>query len=111
MVADLRQEMFEHLLRAPTRYFDNNSSGQILTKFTYNVENVANATTNVLTTVVRDGFTIVGLVAYMNQPEYGPGSLVADRRAGRTHRRGAGGERLPAGRLSHPGHQPAGNRS
>jgi len=65
VVADLRQEMFEHLLRAPTRYYDANSSGQILSKFTYNVENVANATTSALTTIVRDGFTIIGLVAYM----------------------------------------------
>jgi len=65
VVADLRQEMFEHLLRAPTRFFDNNSSGQLVTKFTYNVENVANAATSALTTIVRDGFTIIGLVAYM----------------------------------------------
>jgi subfamily B ATP-binding cassette protein MsbA len=65
VVADLRQEMFEHLLRAPTRYYDNHGSGQILAKLTYNVENVASATTSALTTVVRDGFTILGLVAYM----------------------------------------------
>jgi subfamily B ATP-binding cassette protein MsbA len=65
VVADLRQAMFEHLLRAPTRYYDNHSSGQLLSKLTYNVENVANATTTAVTTVVRDGFTIVGLLAYM----------------------------------------------
>jgi len=65
VVADLRMEMFEHLMRAPTRYFDSHSSGQILSKFTYNVENVANATTTALTTIVRDGFTIIGLMAYM----------------------------------------------
>jgi subfamily B ATP-binding cassette protein MsbA len=65
VVADLRQEMFDHLMRAPTRYYDNNSSGQILSKFTYNVENVASATTSALTTLVRDGFTVIGLMAYM----------------------------------------------
>lgn len=65
VVADLRLEMFEHLMRAPTRYYDSHSSGQILSKFTYNVENVANATTTALTTIVRDGFTIIGLMAYM----------------------------------------------
>ena len=65
VVADLRMEMFEHLMRAPTHYFDSHSSGQILSKFTYNVENVANATTTALTTIVRDGFTIIGLMAYM----------------------------------------------
>lgn len=65
VVADLRQEMFEHLLRLPTGYYDSHGSGQTLSKFTYNVENVASATTSALTTVVRDGFTILGLMAYM----------------------------------------------
>jgi subfamily B ATP-binding cassette protein MsbA len=57
--------MFEHLLRAPTRYYDNQGSGHILAKLTYNVENVASATTSAVTTLVRDGFTVIGLMAYM----------------------------------------------
>jgi len=65
VVADLRREMFEHLMRTPSRYYDRHSSGQILSKFTYNVENVADATTTALTTVVRDGSTVIGLMAYM----------------------------------------------
>lgn len=65
VVADLRQEMFEHLLRLPARYYDTNSSGHILAKLTYNVENVANAATNAMTTLVRDGVTVLGLLAYM----------------------------------------------
>jgi subfamily B ATP-binding cassette protein MsbA len=65
VVADLRQQMFEHLLRAPTRYYDNQGSGHILAKLTYNVENVATAATSAITTLVRDGFTVIGLMAYM----------------------------------------------
>jgi len=65
VVADLRQQMFQQLLRSPARYYDNHGSGQILAKLTYNVENVANATTNALTTLIRDGFTVLGLLAYM----------------------------------------------
>ncbi|NEV63503.1 lipid A export permease/ATP-binding protein MsbA [Thiorhodococcus minor] len=65
VVADLRQEMFEHLLRAPTRFFDRSGSGHILAKLTYNVENVANAATSAVTTLVRDGFTVIGLMAFM----------------------------------------------
>jgi ATP-binding cassette, subfamily B, bacterial MsbA len=65
VVADLRQAMFDHLLRSPTRYYDNHGSGQILSKLTYNVENVASASTQAVTTLVRDGFTILGLVGYM----------------------------------------------
>jgi subfamily B ATP-binding cassette protein MsbA len=65
VVADLRQQMFDHLLRSPTRYFDGEGAGQILAKLTYNVENVANAATTAITTIVRDGFTVLGLVVYM----------------------------------------------
>jgi subfamily B ATP-binding cassette protein MsbA len=65
VVADLRQEMFEHLLRSPAGYFDNQSTGQILAKLTYNVENVADAATTAVTTIIRDGLTVIGLVAYM----------------------------------------------
>ncbi|MBK1648265.1 lipid A export permease/ATP-binding protein MsbA [Rhabdochromatium marinum] len=65
VVTDLRQQMFDHLLHAPTRYFDTHGSGQILAKLTYNVENVANASTSALTTIVRDGFTALALLIYM----------------------------------------------
>jgi subfamily B ATP-binding cassette protein MsbA len=65
VVADLRQEMFDHLLRSPTRYFDAQGAGQILAKLTYNVENVASAATTAITTLVRDGFTVLGLILYM----------------------------------------------
>ncbi len=65
VVADLRQQMFEHLLRAPTRYYDHQGSGHLLAKLTYNVENVASAATSSVTTLIRDGFTVIGLMAYM----------------------------------------------
>jgi subfamily B ATP-binding cassette protein MsbA len=65
VVTDLRQQMFEHLLRAPSRYFDTHGSGQILAKLTYNVDNVANASTSAVTTVVRDGFTALALLGYL----------------------------------------------
>jgi len=65
VVADLRREMFAHLLRSPARYFDTQSTGQILAKLTYNVENVADAATTAVTTLIRDGLTVIGLVAYM----------------------------------------------
>jgi subfamily B ATP-binding cassette protein MsbA len=65
VVADLRQQMFDHLLRAPTRYYDTHGTGQLLAKLTYNVENVATAATSAITTLVRDGFTALALLGYM----------------------------------------------
>ena len=65
VVTDLRREMFDHLLRSPARYFDGQTTGQLLAKLTYNVENVADAATSAVTTLIRDGITVIGLVAYM----------------------------------------------
>ncbi|MFZ0789015.1 MAG: lipid A export permease/ATP-binding protein MsbA, partial [Chromatiaceae bacterium] len=65
VVADLRQAMFEHLLRAPARYYDQHGSGFVLAKLTYNVENVAKAATSAVTVLIRDGFVVIGLTLYM----------------------------------------------
>ena len=60
-----RQEVFTQLLRLPSGYYDASSSGMLISKLTYNIEQVAEATTNSVTIFFRDGFTIIGLVAIM----------------------------------------------
>ena len=65
VVMDLRTAMFERLLLLPTRYYDNQSTGALLSKVTYDVSNVTNAATSTLTTVVRDSLTIVGLLGWL----------------------------------------------
>lgn len=65
VVMNFRQEMFKHLLRLPTAYYDRNTSGEILSKITYNVEQVANASSDALTTLVRESFTVIALLVVM----------------------------------------------
>ncbi len=65
VVNDLRDLMFHHLLRLPTTFYDNNSSGQLLSKLVYDVEQVAQASTSAITVIVKDTLTVVGLVAWM----------------------------------------------
>ncbi|MGB5623513.1 MAG: ABC transporter transmembrane domain-containing protein, partial [Gammaproteobacteria bacterium] len=65
VVKQVRQEVFDQFLRLPTAYFDRNSSGMLLSKLTYNIEQVAHCTSQVITILVRDTLTITGLVAYM----------------------------------------------
>ena len=65
IVKRLRQEMFTHLLNLPTKEYDNASSGELISKLTFNVENVASAATNSITVVIRDSFTILGLLGLM----------------------------------------------
>jgi len=64
VVMDLRNEMFDKLQMLPVSYFENHASGNILTKFTYNVQQVMSAATTVVITVVKDSLIIVGLLAY-----------------------------------------------
>jgi subfamily B ATP-binding cassette protein MsbA len=64
-VKQVRNEMFEHMLRAPVSYFDRSSSGQLISKLTYNVEQIADASTQGLTTLIRDSLTLIGLLGWM----------------------------------------------
>lgn len=65
VVMNIRQQMFKHLLVLPTCFYDNNASGELLSKITFNVEQVADACTDALTVLVRETCTVIGLVAIM----------------------------------------------
>ena len=65
VIKRLRREVFEKFLVLPTRFYDENSSGALLSRLTFNIEQVANSTSQVLTTLFKDLLTIIGLVAYM----------------------------------------------
>lgn len=65
LVMSLRGEMFRKLLNLPARYFDNNTSGNLIAHVAFNVTQVTEAGTTVLTVLVRDSLTIIGLLAWM----------------------------------------------
>jgi ATP-binding cassette, subfamily B, bacterial MsbA len=65
LVADLRTDMFGNMLKLPTMYYDNGTSGNIISKYTYDVMQVTGAATSVVTISVKDTLTIVGLLGYM----------------------------------------------
>jgi subfamily B ATP-binding cassette protein MsbA len=65
VVFDLRAEMFGRLINLPTRYYDDASSGALISKLTYDVTGVTGAATSVLTVMVRDSLTVAGLLAWM----------------------------------------------
>ena len=65
VVKQLRGEMFAYLLRAPVTFFDHASSGQLISKLTYNAEQVVSASSRSLTVLIRDSLTVVGLLAWM----------------------------------------------
>lgn len=64
-VMDLRQQMYANLITLPASFFDQFSSGGLITKFTFDVTQVSNATTRVLTVLVKDSAVIIALLAYL----------------------------------------------
>lgn len=65
VVMQLRGELFEHLLKMPVRFYDRMSSAQLVARLTYHVEQVAEAASNALTSVIKDGLTVIGLIGWM----------------------------------------------
>ena len=65
VVLDLRAAMFARLVRFPTRFFDDNSSGVLLSKVAYDVAGVTAAATTVLTVAVQDSIRVLGLLGYL----------------------------------------------
>jgi subfamily B ATP-binding cassette protein MsbA len=65
VILDLRREMFAKVLRLPPSYFDEVPTAQLVTRFTYDVNNLAAASTSVLTVMVRDSVTVAALLAVL----------------------------------------------
>lgn len=65
VVLDLRAAMFARLVRFPAKFFDDHSSGVLLSKVAYDVNGVTAAATTVLTVVVRDSIAVLGLFGWL----------------------------------------------
>jgi subfamily B ATP-binding cassette protein MsbA len=65
VILDLRRLMFDKVLRLPPAFFDETATASLVTKFTNDVNNLAAASTSVLTVLVRDSVTIAALVAIL----------------------------------------------
>jgi ATP-binding cassette, subfamily B, bacterial MsbA len=65
VIRDLRNEIFAHYLSLPARYFDQSSSGTLISRLTYNTEQVADAISNAVVIVIRDTLAILVLLVVM----------------------------------------------
>ena len=65
LILDLRVRMFERLVAFPQNYYDHHPSGVLISKLTFNVTQLTDAATNVLTVIVRDSLAVIGLLAWM----------------------------------------------
>ncbi len=65
IVKKLRGEIFERALHLPVGYYDRSSSAVLLSRLTFNTEQVGSAATDAVTVSVRETLTIVGSISYM----------------------------------------------
>jgi subfamily B ATP-binding cassette protein MsbA len=65
LIADLRAELFGRYLSLPLADFDREGSGTMISRLTYNAEQVAQAVTTALIGVARDTLIVAGLLIVM----------------------------------------------
>ncbi len=65
VVHNLRTELFGVMMRAPREYYDTNTAGNLISKITFNVEQVSGAASDALKVMLREGLTVLALVSYM----------------------------------------------
>lgn len=63
VVMDFRRRLFDHLLKLPTSFYDKSSSGQLISTMIYNVEQVAQASSTALLTILQEATLAIGLIA------------------------------------------------
>tara|TARA_B100001059_G_scaffold6441_1_gene5354 strand:+ start:2353 stop:4173 length:1821 start_codon:yes stop_codon:yes gene_type:complete len=65
VVHRLRTQVFDVLIRVPKVAIDQYSHGELVSKLTFNVEQVSGACSEALKTILRDGLTVIALISYM----------------------------------------------
>ena len=65
VILDFRSEMFQRLIRLPEPFFSGTSSGTLMSKVTYDVLGLQEATTNTLNALVRGSVTLAVALGYM----------------------------------------------
>ncbi|AUH72293.1 lipid A export permease/ATP-binding protein MsbA [Legionella sainthelensi] len=65
VVKVLREKVFNHILRLPADFYDQATSGQMLSKILYDVEQVAQVSADALTDIVQNICLIVGFLTVM----------------------------------------------
>jgi len=65
VIRELRKEMFSRLIALPKAFYDKATTGELISKFSYDVEQVAQSTTKAITVFIRDVLTVIALLGWM----------------------------------------------
>ena len=65
VVMQIRRKIFNHFMHMPVSFFDKEQTGALLSRITYDSEQVSAATSQALVSIVREGASIIGLLVLM----------------------------------------------
>lgn len=65
IVKDLRQQLFQHMVKLPVSYHDNHSTGEMISRITYDAEQIKQASSKALVVLIHEGAFVIGLLALM----------------------------------------------
>ncbi|MGF1799572.1 lipid A ABC transporter ATP-binding protein/permease MsbA [Vibrio gigantis] len=65
VVMEIRRKIFSHFMHMPVSFFDKEQTGALLSRITYDSEQVSAATSRALVSIVREGASIIGLLTLM----------------------------------------------
>lgn len=65
IVFTIRTEMFARLVQLPSSFFQREPSAKTINRITNDVNGVTSASTTVLTTLIKDGVTVIGLLTWL----------------------------------------------
>ncbi|MFV9959185.1 MAG: lipid A export permease/ATP-binding protein MsbA [Francisella endosymbiont of Hyalomma scupense] len=65
VVYKFRKDIYKRFMDLPASFFDKHSTGQIISRLLYNVDQVTEATSTAIITVVQDGTFVIGLIIVM----------------------------------------------
>ena len=65
IIRDIRKDMFDKIILKSSESYDESITGRLVSKITFDAEQVAEAATKAITVIIKDGLTIIGLLSLM----------------------------------------------
>ena len=65
IIRDIRKDMFDKIILKSSESYDESITGKLVSKITFDAEQVAEAATKAITVIIKDGLTIIGLLSLM----------------------------------------------
>lgn len=64
-IENIRNDLFSKLQKLPVKYFDENTTGEVMSRFTNDVDNISVMFDNSLTSLISGAVTLVGTFVFM----------------------------------------------